>query len=312
VSPWPIIVFFLLFIHKLLTGFVNVDNQVMKMYMPLIASEDGVPMFVKQPGVSLEPGDILGVLTLDDPTRVKHAKPFEGLLPTLGLPNVIGNKPHQRLQLCIEVFHNILDGYDNQAIMAATLKDLLTVLNDPELPYAEAAAILSSLSGRLPPKLDESIRAAIDQSKAKSQEFPSAKIKKYIDNHINENVRAQDRTMFRSQLTALEDVVERYRNGLKMHEWGTIIALLTRYEATEKLFGGRFEERVLGLREQNKENLDVVAQLVLSHSKAQSKNKLVMALLELVQSTGQSISTADNASEGVNSALRALAALESR
>ena len=59
----------------------------MKMYMPLVASEDGIVQFVKQPGVSLEPGDILGILTLDDPARVKHAKPFEGLLPPMGTPD---------------------------------------------------------------------------------------------------------------------------------------------------------------------------------------------------------------------------------
>jgi acetyl-CoA carboxylase/biotin carboxylase 1 len=49
----------------------------MKMYMPLTASEDDIVQFVKQPGVSFEPGDILGILTLDDPARVKHAKAFE-------------------------------------------------------------------------------------------------------------------------------------------------------------------------------------------------------------------------------------------
>ena len=38
----------------------------MKMYMPLTASEDGVVQFVKQPGVGLGPGDILGILTLDE------------------------------------------------------------------------------------------------------------------------------------------------------------------------------------------------------------------------------------------------------
>ena len=61
------------------------------MYMPLVASEDGIVQLIKQPGVSLEPGDILGILTLDDPARVKHAKPFEGLLPTMGTPAPTGN-----------------------------------------------------------------------------------------------------------------------------------------------------------------------------------------------------------------------------
>jgi acetyl-CoA carboxylase/biotin carboxylase 1 len=30
------------------------------MYMPSVTSEDGIVQFVKQPGVALEPGDILG------------------------------------------------------------------------------------------------------------------------------------------------------------------------------------------------------------------------------------------------------------
>ena len=51
------------------------------MYMPLIATKDSMPMFMEQPGIMLEPGDILSILTLDDPMCVKHAKPFDGLLP---------------------------------------------------------------------------------------------------------------------------------------------------------------------------------------------------------------------------------------
>ena len=132
------------------------------MYMPLVAAEDGIPHFVKQPGVSLQPGDILGILTLDDPTRVKHAKPFEGLLPPMGNPAVTGHKPHQRLAYCLGILNDILDGFDNQAIMASTFKDLLAVLHDPELPYAQAHSILSTLSGRMPAKLEETVRAAID------------------------------------------------------------------------------------------------------------------------------------------------------
>ena len=62
-------------------GEAYVEIEVMKMYMALIATEDGMPMFVEQPCITLEPGDILGILTLNDPVRVKHAKPFDGLLP---------------------------------------------------------------------------------------------------------------------------------------------------------------------------------------------------------------------------------------
>lgn len=283
----------------------------MKMYMPLVASEDGVVQLIKQPGVSLEPGDILGILTLDDPARVKHAKPFEGQLPAMGVPGVIGNKPHQRLLRCMTTLCDILDGFDNQAIMTSTLKDLIDVLQETELPYSEITAILSSLSGRMPSKLEESIRSAIDAAKAKGegQEFPAVRIKKVVEHYLQDNVLPQDRTMLRSSLGALFEALDRYLGGLKGHETATIAALLERYEATEKLFGGSIEARVLALREQHKDELDKVVSLVLSHIKAQSKAKLVLALLEYVKTSGLNVS---NTEGRLYKALQALAALEAK
>lgn len=38
--------------------------------------------------MSLNAGGIFGILSLDKPARVKHVKPFEGLLPAMGLPCV--------------------------------------------------------------------------------------------------------------------------------------------------------------------------------------------------------------------------------
>ncbi|KAH8116533.1 acetyl CoA carboxylase [Phellopilus nigrolimitatus] len=292
-------------------GEAYAEIEVMKMYMPLIAGEDGVPQFVKQPGVSLEPGDILGILTLDDPARVKHAKPFDGLLPFLGVPSVMGNKPHQRLAFCLDILYNILDGYDNQAIMTATLKDLIAVLHDPELPFCETSAILSTLSGRMPATLEESIRAALDTARTKAgvHEFPANRIKKMLENYVATSVRVQDRTIVRAQVASLFDVMERYRNGLKQHEVDTLANLLGRYEETEKLFGGSIEVRVLKLREQYKDDLDKVAALVLSHMKAQSKSRLVFAILDEVKHSGSNLSNPDSK---LHKVLQGLAALEAK
>jgi len=285
--------------------------QVMKMYMPLVASEDGVVQLIKQPGVTLEPGDILGILTLDDPKRVKHAKPFEGLLPPMGTPAVAGNKPDQRLVRCLGVLNDILDGFDNQAVMSATLKDLFQLLHEPDLPYSEMNAILSTLSGRLPTKLEDSIRSALDIAKTKGdgQEFPAMRIKKVVEHYMQDNITPQDRGMFRTQLGPLLDVLERYMNGLKGHEMITLAGLLERYEATEKLFGGSIEVRVLSLREQHKDDLDKVVNVVLSHIKVQSKAKLVLALLDYVKSSGLAISNPENRLYNV---LQGLAALEAK
>jgi acetyl-CoA carboxylase/biotin carboxylase 1 len=285
--------------------------QVMKMYMPLTASEDGIVQLIKQPGVSLEPGDILGILTLDDPGRVKHAKPFEGLLPPMGMPGVVGNKPDQRLVQCLNVLNDILDGFDNQAIMSATLKDLIKVLHDQDLPYSEVTAILSTLSGRMPSRLEDSIRVAIDAARAKGdrQEFPAVRLKKIVEHYMQDNILPKDRAMFRTQLGPLFDVLERFINGLKGHEMATMANLLERYEQTEKLFGGSIEARVLALREQHKDDLDKVIGLVLSHIKVQSKAKLVLALLDYVKTSGLTVS---NPESQLYNVLQGLAVLEAK
>ena len=281
------------------------------MYMPLTASEDGVVQFVKQPGVGLGPGDILGILTLDDPARVKHAKPFEGLLPSGSTPSVIGNKPHQRFRYLTGVLDDILDGYDNQAIMHSTLKDLIDTLHNPELPYSEMNVVMSSLSGRIPAKLEESIRGAVDAAKAKGDntEFPAVRLKKILDNFIQDNIRPTEEAMFRGQISSISEIAERYYQGLKEHETNVLGGLLKKYGDTEALFSGSIEARVLALREQNKDDLDKVVSLVLSHSRAQSKSKLIMTLLDHVKASGLTVSNPDSFMYQV---LQSLAALENR
>lgn len=281
------------------------------MYMPLVATEDGIVHFVKQPGVSLEPGDILGILTLDDPARVKHAKPFDGLLPPKGLPGVVGNRPYQRFVRCLGTLNDILEGYDNQAIMTSTFKDLIDILHDPELPYSEVSSILSSLSGRMPSKLEEAIRSTIDSAKSRSDphEFPAVRIKKVLEHYVQDSILPQDRAMFRTQLAPLFDVLEKFLGGLKGHEICTIANLLSAYESTEKLFGGSIEARVLSLREQNKDDLDKVMALVLSHTKAQSKAKLVFLILDYIKSSGLPVSGAESR---LHQVLSDLAGLESK
>lgn len=281
------------------------------MYMPLLASEDGIVQLIKQPGVSLEPGDILGILTLDDPSRVKHAKPFNGQIPTMGAPAVSGNKPNQRFVRCLSVLNDILDGFDNQAIMASTVKDLIDVLHDPELPYSEMNAILGSLSGRIPAKLDASIHATLEATKAKGdgKDFPAVRIKKLLETFVESNVLPQDRPMFRTQLGAIYDVLERYMGGSKGHEVEVWSNLLGKYEVTERMFGGSIEARILALREQHKEDLDKVIALVLSHIKVSSKAKLVMVLLNYIKTSGLNVS---NTEGKLYKVLQNLATLETK
>ena len=208
----------------------------------------------------------------------------------MGTPNVIGSQPHQRYYYCLEILNNILD---NQAIMQGTLKELMDILEYSGLPYSEIYSVLSVLSGCVPAKLKELVRATIDASKAKNAEFPASHVRKVLDAWVSDSMKPQDRTMLRAQLSPLIEITERFRTGLKSAKWSTIVELLTRYYDTQKLFGegGSIEERVLKLREENEDDLGRVASLVLSHTRAQGKNKLILALLDIIESAGSSMQT---------------------
>ncbi|KAJ3936873.1 MAG: acetyl-CoA carboxylase [Lentinula lateritia] len=171
----------------------------------------------------------------------------------------------------------------------------------------KVACILSSLSGRIPAKLDDSIHAALETANAKG-ESPAARIKKVLESFVESSVLPQDRPMFRTQLGAIYNVLDRFSGGLKGHEIKVWSNLLEKYEATERMFGGSIEARILTLREQNKDDLDKVI-MVLSHIKVSSKAKLVLTILNHIKTKGISVS---NAESPLYKVLQDLASLEAK
>ncbi|KAI9035090.1 acetyl-CoA carboxylase ACC1 [Aspergillus affinis] len=265
-------------------GQAYAEVEVMKMYMPLIAQEDGIVQLIKQPGATLEAGDILGILALDDPSRVKHAQPFTGQLPDMGPPQVVGNKPPQRFFLLHSILENILRGFDNQVIMGSTLKELVEVLRNPELPYGEWNAQSSALHSRMPQRLDAQLQNVVDRARSRKAEFPAKQLQKTISRFIEENVNPADGEILKTTLLPLLQVINKYMDGLKTHEFNVFIGLLEQYYEVEKLFGARNardEDAILKLRDENKDDITSVVQKVLSHSRIGSKNNLILAILAM-------------------------------
>ncbi|KAK7208072.1 acetyl-CoA carboxylase-like protein [Myxozyma melibiosi] len=262
------------------TGQPFAEVEVMKMYMPLIAQEDGIVQLIKQPGATLEAGDILGILALDDPSRVKHAKPFEGQLPDFGLPQVIGNKPSQRFQLLLGTLRNILQGFDNQVAMISTLNEIRDVLRNNELPYSEWNAQFSALHSRIPQKLDANLSGIIERAKSRNAEFPAKTLLRAIEKFSQEFV-SQDRQIFEQSVEPLVSVATRYQGGLKAHEFAILNELLEEYLKVETLFSGpnvREEDVILRLRDENKDDLIKVVMTVFSHGRVGAKNNLILAI----------------------------------
>lgn len=288
------------------------EVEVMKMYMPLIAQEDGIVSLLKQPGATLEAGDILGILALDDPSKVKSAQPFVGLLPDLGPPQVMGNKPPQRFAYLFGVVTHILQGFDNQVIMQSTLKELVDVLRDPELPYGDWNAQASALHSRMPQKLDSTLSEVVERAHKRNLEFPAKQLAKAFQRFLDENVPKSDADLLKASLAPLTEIIDRYADGLKAHEYQVMIRLLEQYWTVENLFSnraGRDEEVILKLRDENRGNILPVVHTVLSHTRVNAKNNLLLAILDLYRPNKPG---AGNVAKYFKDALKKLTELESR
>lgn len=289
-------------------GQAYAEVEVMKMCMPLIAQENGVVQTIKQPGSTVNAGDILAILALDDPSKVKHALPYEGTLPDLGEPSIDGSKPIHKFNKYATILLNILAGYDNQVIMSSTLKNLIEILRNKELPYSEWALYASALHSRLPAKLDESLTAMIERTQARGGDFPAKQLLKLIHKAEKES----DDSLFSSVVAPLADVASKYASGLVEHEFNFIAGLLDQYYEVEALFSGsnnREEDVILKLRDENKSDLNKVLLVALSHSRVSAKNNLILAITEAYQPILQESATI---ASSIRDALRHIVDLESR
>lgn len=287
------------------------EVEVMKMYMPLIAQEDGIVNLIKQPGATLAAGDILGVLQLDDPSKVKSAQPFLGQLPEMGTPVVLGTKPPQRYVFLRSVIESILQGFDNSVIMKSTLNELISVLQDPELPYGDWTSQASALHSRMPQKLDIAFEDLVKRAHARKSEFPAKQLSKTFDRFLAE-MSPGDAQLLRAQLTPLTDILHKYNDGLKAHEFQVISELLQQYYDVESIFSARQnrdEEVVLQLRDANREKTADVVLTVLSHTRASAKNSL---LVEILQKYRPNLPGVGNVAKYLRPSLLKLAELEGR
>lgn len=291
------------------SGQAIAEIEVMKMYLPLTAAEDGMVTFLKQPGVSLSPGDVIGILSLDDPSRVQHAKPFGSVLRDHGLPVIIGNKPHQRLEYLVNTVNHVLDGFDESYLLLSAVPEMIELLRDPELPYSQANAVLSTLSGRIPSKLQDLLRHSIDTAHQRHQSFPAARLRKLSENFVRDQVQVAVQGQILTTLAPLLEVFDQYTRGLQAHELLVLADFLKKYYAVESLFPGE-ADRVLALRAAHPDDLDKVVALQYSHNGTSRKNALIIAFLDKYVKGAPSVSK--EISEHVNQILLELAGLQSK
>eukprot|EP00118_Oscarella_pearsei_P019122 m.200500 g.200500 ORF g.200500 m.200500 type:complete len:446 (+) comp39591_c0_seq27:2006-3343(+) len=161
------------------------DIEVMKSVITLSVSESGCVHYVKYPGAILDAGTVVARLDLDDPTKIKRAKPYEGVFPFCQTSfDTSKASVSQTFRTARRALENVLNGYCIPATFATekiteAIDNLMRSLQDPQLPLQEMRDILSAMSGRVPEKVERQIQQLLSQyaSNVTSMlcQFPSKK-----------------------------------------------------------------------------------------------------------------------------------------
>ncbi|XP_067395559.1 acetyl-CoA carboxylase 2 isoform X1 [Emydura macquarii macquarii] len=266
------------------------EIEVMKMIMTLEVEESGHLCYVKWPGALLEAGCVIARLKLDDPTKVHPAQLYTGGLPTQQMLPIGGLKLHQVFHNVLENLSNVMNGYClPEPYFSAKMKEwvgkLMKTLRDPSLPLLELQEIMTSVSGRIPPSVEKSIRKVMAQYASNITsvlcQFPSQQIASILDSHAASLQRKADREVFFMNTQTIMQLVQRYRSGIRGHLKSIVLDLLRRYLQVETQFQqAHYDKCVINLRERYKPDMTPVLECIFSHAQVAKKNLLVIMLID--------------------------------
>ncbi|NXH84692.1 ACAC carboxylase, partial [Edolisoma coerulescens] len=266
------------------------EIEVMKMVMTITAGESGCIHYVKRPGAVLDPGCVIAKLQLDDPSRVQQAELHTGTLPQIQSTALRGEKLHRIFHYVLDNLVNVMNGYCLPEPFFSTkvkgwVERLMKTLRDPSLPLLELQDIMTSVSGRIPPNVEKSIKKEMAQYASNITsvlcQFPSQQIANILDSHAATLNRKSEREVFFMNTQSIVQLVQRYRSGIRGHMKAVVMDLLRQYLKVETQFQhGHYDKCVFTLREENKSDMNAVLNYIFSHAQVTKKNLLVTMLID--------------------------------
>ncbi|KAL3655269.1 acetyl-coenzyme-A carboxylase [Castilleja foliolosa] len=275
-----------------------VEVEVMKMCMPLLSPASGKIHFKMSEGQAMQAGELIARLDLDDPSAVRKAEPFHGSFPILGPPTAISGKVHQRCAASLNAARMILAGYEHK--IDDVVQNLLSCLDNPELPFLQWQECFAVLANRLPKdlryELETRYREFEGLSNSPNVDFPAKILRVAIEHIFGTIVFTLYRLMLQAHLNSypekekgaherlvepLMSLVKSYERGRESHARIIVQGLFEEYLSVEELFSDNIQADVIErLRLQYKKDLLKIVDIVLSHQGIRSKNKLILRLLE--------------------------------
>ncbi|KAF5955201.1 hypothetical protein HYC85_008057 [Camellia sinensis] len=259
-----------------------VEVEVMKMCMPLLSPASGIIHFLMSEGQAMQAGELIARLDLDDPSAVRKAEPFHGSFPILGPPTAISEKVHQRCAASFNAAQMILAGYEHN--IDEVVQNLLSCLDNPELPFLQWQECLSVLATRLPKdlryELESKYKMYEGSASFQNVDFPAKVLRGVLEAHLN-SCPANENGAQERLVEPLMSLVKSYEGGRESHARVIVQALFEEYLSVEELFNDNIQADVIErLRLQYKKDLLKVLDIVLSHQGIKRKNKLILRLME--------------------------------
>jgi acetyl-CoA carboxylase/biotin carboxylase 1 len=206
---------------------------VMKMYITLVAPEDGVLKQLKPEGSIIEAGDLLASLTLDHPERVQKAELFTGTFPSMQVTIPAAesgvyknNQVNLTLKECHRKLLNLLQGYAvSQAGIRTVVENLMNCLRAPILPLEQFREALSSITSRIPASLVQSLHSILDGyaenvqhhrfSWESPEEFPVIELQNAIDTTMNSLATEEEKNKLINSLSGagVLSLLQLYKTG---------------------------------------------------------------------------------------------------
>ncbi|XP_024374276.1 acetyl-CoA carboxylase 1 [Physcomitrium patens] len=259
------------------------EVEVMKMCMPLLSPASGTIHFRLSEGSAMMGGDLIASLDLDDPSAVRKALPFEGNFPPLGFPTAVGAKVHQRCADSLNAARNILAGYEHD--LDEVVKNLLSCLDDPQLPMLQWQECMAVLATRIPKDLKAQLDAEFREYEISFQQggvgpdFPAKALTGLIEAFVD-NTPDKDRVTLERLVEPLLLLARSYEGGREGHACSIVQTLFNVYLSVEEVFNENAQADVIeGLRQQHKKDLARVVDIVLSHQGVKRKNQLILKLM---------------------------------
>lgn len=273
-------------------GQIYAEIEVMKMVTELRSPLKGRLQWNKRPGAVLEASCILARLIFDDSQEIQQSKLYDGQFEFDMSDRLTSTKCNQVFRIVKASLESILAGYTYpesyfREKLKFNVEKLFSILRDPSLPLLEVEDILSNISERIPKEVDKEIKRLLKNYMSNLTsvlvQFPSQAIASCIDTYASKLERRNDRETFFATVQTLVQLVQRYRSGIKGHMKSVIKDLIRNYLNIETLFQyGQYDKCLTQLRDKHKIDMQKVVELVFSHANYNSKNSLVIMLIDLL------------------------------